>query len=90
MKKIYLIFAIILAAVLTLTLSGCGRDEISLDGLYVTTFELEGGVLETPTSSVSTKINFAYHPGTYVLDPCELNGYKLTRMGYDFTGLLRR
>lgn len=86
MKKIYLIFAIILVAVLTLTLSGCGRDEISLDGLYVTTFELEGGVLETPTSSVSTKINFAYHPGTYVLDPCALNGYTLTRMGYDFTG----
>ena len=86
MKKIYLIFAIILVAVLTLTLSGCGRDEISLDGLYVTTFELEGGVLETPTSSVSTKINFAYHPDTYVLDPCALNGYKLTRAGYDFTG----
>ena len=86
MKRNYLIFAIILIAALTLILSGCGREEQSIDGLCVTTFELEGGTLETPTSSVSTKINFAYHPGTYVLDPTKLNNYKLTKIGYDFTG----
>ena len=86
MKRNYLILAVILIAVLTLTLSGCGRDEQSLEGLYVVTFELHEGTLETPTSSVSTKINFAYNPGTYVLDPCELNGYKLSRTGYVFTG----
>ena len=86
MKRNYLILSVILIAVLTLTLSGCGREEQSLDGLYITTFELQGGTLETPTSSVSTKINFAYHPGTYVLNPCELNGYKLFRNGYVFTG----
>ena len=86
MKRNYLILAVILIAVLTLTLSGCGRDEQSLEGLYIATFELEGGTLETPTSSVSTKINFAYNPGTYVLNPCELNGYKLFRTGYVFTG----
>ena len=56
-----MILAAILIAVLTLTLSGCGREEQSLDGLYITTFELQGGTLETPTSSVSTKINFAYN-----------------------------
>jgi uncharacterized repeat protein (TIGR02543 family) len=86
MKRNYLIFTVLLIAVLALTLSGCGREEISLDGLYVATFELEGGTLETPTSSVNTNINFAYHPNTYVLNPCELNGYNLTRMGYVFTG----
>ena len=86
MKRNYLILAVILVAVLTLTLSGCGRDEQSLEGLYIATFELEGGTLETPTSSVSTKINFAYNPGTYVLDPSVLNGYKLFRTGYVFTG----
>jgi uncharacterized repeat protein (TIGR02543 family) len=86
MKRNYLILVVILVAVLTLTLSGCGRDEQSLDGLYIATFELMGGTLETPTSSVSTKINFAYNPGTYVLDPCELSGYKLFRTGYVFTG----
>ena len=86
MKRNYLILSVILIAVLALTLSGCGRDEQSLEGLCITTFELEGGTLETPTSSVSTKINFAYQPGTYVLDPTVLNGYKLTRIGYVFTG----
>ena len=86
MKKNYLIFVFILIALLTLTLSGCGREEQSLEGLYVTTFELEGGTLETPTSSVATRINYAYNPGTYVLDPTTLNGYKLTRTGYVFTG----
>lgn len=81
-----MIFAIVLIAALAVILPGCGRDEQSLDGLYIATFELKGGTLETPTSSVSTKINFAYHPDTVVLDPCELNGYKLTRNGYVFTG----
>ena len=85
MKRNYLILAAILL-IAVLTLSGCGREAQSLEGLYVATFELQGGTLETPTSSVSTKINFAYHPGTYVLDPTELNGYKLSRTGYVFTG----
>jgi uncharacterized repeat protein (TIGR02543 family) len=86
MRKINLIFALVLTVVLTVMLSGCGKDEQSLEGLYIATFELEGGTLETPTSSVSTKINFAYHPDTVVLNPCELNGYKLSRNGYVFTG----
>ena len=86
MKKSNLIFVIILLVALTVILSGCGREEQSLDGLYIATFELAGGTLETPTSSVDKNINFAYHPGTYVLDPVSLNGYKITRSGYDFTG----
>ncbi len=86
MKKHSLIFAVVLIVALAALLSGCGKDEQSLEGLYIATFELEGGTLETPTSSVSTKINFAYHPGTVVLDPCELNGYKIFRNGYVFTG----
>lgn len=86
MKKHCLIFIVVLLAALTVLLSGCGKEEQSLEGLYVATFELKGGTLETPTSSVSTKINFAYHPGTVVLNPCEMNGYKLSRNGYVFTG----
>ena len=85
-RRICLILSAILIAVLAVTLSGCGREEQSLEGRYIATFELQGGTLETPTSSVSTKINFAYYPGTYVLDICELNGYKLFRNGYVFTG----
>ena len=86
MKKSNLIFVILLIAALVVILPGCGREEQSLEGLYIATFELQGGTLETPTSSVSTKINFAYHPDTVVLNPCELNGYKLFRTGYVFTG----
>lgn len=86
MKKSNLIFVIILLVALTVILSGCGREEQSLDGLYIATFELAGGTLETPTSSVDKNINFAYHPGTYVLDPVSLNGYKIMKLGYDFTG----
>ncbi len=86
MKKSNLIFAIVLIVALAVILPGCGREEQSLEGLYIATFDLMGGTLETPTSSVGTKINFAYHPGTVVLDPCELNGYKLFRTGYVFTG----
>lgn len=86
MKRNYLIFAVILIAVLAFTLSGCGKEEQSLDGLYIATFELEGGTLETPTSSVNTSINFAYHPNTRVLNPCDLNGYEIFRPDYVFTG----
>ncbi len=85
-KSFKLAFVALLIAVLTLCLSGCGRDSLSLEGLYVATFKLGGGTLETPTSSVKSEINFAYHPGTYVLDPLALNGYVITRPEYEFTG----
>ena len=86
MKKRSLILAIVLTIALAVILPGCGKEEQSLEGLYIATFDLKGGTFETPTSSVSTKINFAYHPNTVVLNPCELNGYKLFRTGYVFTG----
>ena len=81
-----LIITVILAVTLTLVLSGCGNDGQSLDGLNIVTFELDGGTLELKTSSVNTKINYAYEPGTYILDPTEIPGYKLYKQGYNFTG----
>lgn len=86
MKKRYLIFFVLVLAVLTLTASGCGGEGRSLEGKNIVTFELCGGTLELKTSSVNTKINFAYHPNTYILDPAELPGYKIYRLGYNFTG----
>lgn len=86
MKKINLIFVMILIAVLAVCLPGCGREEQSLDGLYIVTFDLAGGTMETATASTNTDIKFAYHPGTVVLDPCQMNGYKIFRNGYVFTG----
>ena len=81
-----LIFVLLFAVALTFVLSGCGRQEQSIDGLNVVTFELGGGTLEMKTSSVDTKINFAYHPGTYILDPVNIPGYRVYRSDYNFTG----
>lgn len=85
-RHFILLFAVLLIATLALTLSGCGNEGQSLEGKNIVTFELNGGTLELKTSSVDTNINFAYHPGTYILDPTEIPGYKLLRQGYNFTG----
>lgn len=86
MKKRYLIFFVLVLASLTLLMSGCGNASQSLEGKNIVTFELSGGTLELKTSSVNTKINFAYEPNTYILDPAYLPGYKIYRQGYNFTG----
>ena len=85
-KLLILISMMLLAVTLTLTLSGCGGAENELEGKNIAVFELNGGTLEFKTSSVSTKINFAYHPGTYILDPAEIPGYKIYRNDFVFTG----
>ena len=81
-----LICTVIITVALTILLSGCGDNGQSIDGKNVVTFELQGGTMELKTSSVDTKINFAYHPGTYIIDPVEIPGYKMFRQDYIFTG----
>ena len=81
-----MLLAVLLIAAVALSLSSCGNEGQSIEGKNVVTFELMGGTLELKTSSVNTKINFAYHPGTYILDPSEIPGYKLFRQEYNFTG----
>lgn len=85
MKK-SIIFIVILVATLTVLLSGCGRETDSLDGKNIVTFEINGGTLNYGTSSTNSKINFAYHPGTYILDPITMPNYNISRNGYNFTG----
>ena len=85
MKKKYLIFFALLIVALAV-MSGCGKQEQSLEGKNIVTFELQGGTLDYGTASTNTKINYAYDPGTYVLDPVEFNNYNLYRSGYVFTG----
>lgn len=85
-RHLILLFAVLVIASLTLVLSGCANEGHNLEGKNIVTFELNGGTLELKTSSVDTNINFAYHPGTYILDPSEIPGYKLFRQGYNFTG----
>lgn len=87
MKKTHLfLFLSLVLLTLTLLLSGCGSKGQDLDGKYVATFELNGGTLDISTSNVSDKINYAYDPGAYLLDPSTYGNYKLYRSGYKFTG----
>ena len=85
-KHLIFITFILIALTLTLTLSGCSGENADLEGKNIVTFELGGGTLEFKTSSVNTKINFAYYPGTYIIDPAEIPGYNLYRNDYIFTG----
>ena len=86
MLKNKLIFIVLLALTLTLTLSGCGGADDSLEGKYIVTFEVNGGILNFGTSSTNSNINFAYHPDTYIKDPTTIANYSISRNGYDFTG----
>lgn len=86
MKKRFLILLALTIAVLLLTAVGCKNNNSALEGKNIATFELNGGTLEYKTSSSRTRVNFAYFPDTYILDPTEIPGYKLYRSGYDFTG----
>lgn len=86
MLKNKLIFIALLALTLTLALSGCGGADDALEGKYIVTFEVNGGILNFGTSSTNSKINFAYHPGTYIKDPTTIANYSISRNGYDFTG----
>ena len=76
-----------LALTLTFVLSGCSGGTDELEGKNIVTFEVNGGILSYGTSSTKTSVKFAYHPGTYILDPSEdIPNYSLSRSGYDFTG----
>ena len=94
MKKRYLILLALLVLTLTCLLSGCGKDEQDLDGMYIVTFDVNGGVMDLKTTAVKTKINYAYEPGSLVMDPTvrigtsgnSYLGYAISRPDYDFTG----
>ena len=86
MKKKYLILFALAVVTLTLLLSGCGSNVDNLEGKYVATFELNGGKLNIGTTEVSSKINYAYDPDSYILDPATYGNYQISRPGYIFTG----
>ena len=86
MMKKYLIVLALLAATLTLMLSGCSGGTQDLDGMYIATFDLNGGTLDIKTSNVTSKINYAYEPGSLIVDPSTYGNYRLYRSGYRFTG----
>ena len=85
-KRLILSGLALLVLTLTLLLSGCGREEIDLEGKSIVVFVLNDGTLDYKTSSTNDKINYAYDPGTYILDPSQIPGYQFYRSGYVFTG----
>lgn len=87
MKKTYLILLALLVVALAALLPGCDGNQDELEGMYVVTFELNGGTLDIKSSSTNTNINYAYQPGSLLIDPTNKDWtYKLTRPGYIFTG----
>ena len=88
MKRLLTLISVIaLALTLTFIVSGCAGSTDDLEGKNVVTFKVNGGVLNYGTSSTKTSVNFAYYPGTYILDPAkDIPNYSLSRSGYDFTG----
>lgn len=87
MKRTHLVLLALLAAALTVMLLGCSGNQTELEGMYVATFELNGGTLDLKSSNVSTNINYAYEPGSCIIDPTNPDwNYKLIRSGYVFTG----
>ena len=86
-RKILILTALVaLIVALTVLLSGCVGTTDPTEGKYVVTFEINGGILSYGTSSTGDSINYAYHPGTKVVDPTTFNNYKISRSGYNFTG----
>lgn len=85
MKRKYLILLTLVAITLTLLLSGCGRGEQSLEGMYGVTFEVNGGKLNIGTTDTE-QLKYAYDPGSYMIDPATFRNYKISRPGYIFTG----
>ena len=86
MIKKKLIFIALITLALALLLSGCSGEGDELEGKNIVTFEMNGGTLNYGTSSTNTKVNYAYHPGTYILDPTTISTYSISRNGYNFTG----
>ena len=86
MTKKSLIVLTLLAVTLTLLLSGCGKSDQDLEGMYVVSFEMNGGALDIQTSNVTSRINYAYQPGSHILDPSTYGNYEISRAGYRFTG----
>ena len=71
-----LIFAVIFTVALTVILSGCGKQEISIDGMYVATFEFEGGTMQTPTRSRMVTVSASVLPG-WITKPVNAAGKRV-------------
>lgn len=86
MKKAYLILLALLVATLAVLLPGCASGQENLEGMYVVTFDLNGGKIDLKSTEVQT-VKYAYEPESIIIDPAgPAWSYKLILEGYNFTG----
>ena len=86
-KKISIVFVLLaLLCVLSAVLCGCSTKVDDLEGKYIVTYDVNGGILNFSTSSTKTSVNHAYDPNTYLVDPVTMPNYSISRNGYKFTG----
>ena len=86
-KKISIVFVLLaLLCVMSAVLSGCSVKVDELEGKYVVTYEVNGGILNFSTSSTKTNVFHAYVPNTQLVDPVTMPNYSISRNGYKFTG----
>ena len=73
-RHLTLFAVIILALTLMLSLSGCSGEEDVFEGKSTVTFEFNGGMLTTKTSTLKDQIKFADVTGTKILDIRDIDG----------------
>ena len=85
-RFLILVAVFVFACTLAVMLSGCGGGNDDLEGKYIVTFDINGGILNYGTSSTTKTLNHAYFPNTYIVDPTTMPNYSIARNGYNFTG----
>ncbi len=67
-------------------LSACSGGGQSLEGLYVVSFQFNGGILDNGSTLVNEKISHAYQPNSLAIDISKYSNYSFKNTGYVFEG----
>ena len=89
MTKVKIIFIALLILTAMLVFVGCAGENDALEGKYIVSFDVNGGTMDFGTSSTTGRVNFAYEPNTYIIDPVDPDSklkYSISRNDFVFTG----
>lgn len=78
-KSFKILVAIFIFATLALVLTACGPHEQSFDGMYIVTFEFNGGILNNGSTNIYRQIHHAYEPDSLVIDIAHFKNYQFTK-----------
>jgi len=85
-KTLKILVAIFVFATLMSVLVACGPQEQSFEGMYIVTFEFNGGTLYNGSTNISGEIHHAYEPNSKIIDIANHKPYKFTKNDYEFVG----